>query len=324
MAGTLKKILDLVFLLRLPLLAPVWTILILGWIAGNAQATPGFSFVHSTCSSPLWFALIGFSLLVASIYVVNQITDIESDRINNKLFLLPDGFISVKTAWVVALFCIFSGLMVGFFLGNAIFMLFIIALILGFLYNLPPVSLKNRAIGGVLANALGHGIITFLVGWFITKSDAVFSTDLLYTGLISSLAPGFANGAVFLATTIPDAPGDLKTGKKTFCVSYGEKKTALAATMMCTLALIFSFSMEYNSWVMAIPSAISLFFFIRFFIFTDSVSAFNSFKWPVFLLSACVTIFVPFYGILIAFTFLLSRFYYKWRFGIEYPTFKAK
>jgi hypothetical protein len=53
-------------------------------------------------------------------------------------------------------------------------------------------------------------------------------------------------------------------------------------------------------------------------------SAFYSFKWPVFLLSIFVTLFVPVYGGLILFTFISSRIYYKYRFGISYPTFSPK
>ncbi len=319
------KIIDLFFLLRIPLLAPVWTIAILGWITGTETASLNATLLSpfAPAFAPLFKALGVFSLTVASIYVVNQIMDIESDRINRKLFLLPQRLISVPTAWVLALLCSSSGIFFAYLISVEMMILNFAALILGILYNLPPINLKNRAIGGVTANALGHGILTFLVGWLVSKGGTI-SADQFSPGLISSLAPAFANGAVFLATTIPDAQGDLKTGKKTFCVVYGKKITALTATGMCILALFSSFFMENNRWVMAIPSAISLLFFVNFAISTRKESAYTSFKWPVFLLSIFVAVFVPVYGGVIILTFFISRFYYKWRFDIEYPTFKSK
>lgn len=319
-----KSILDGFFLLRIPLLAPVWTILILGWITGNESASIGGGWLQGDILKWHWLSLIGFSLIVASIYVVNQIVDIESDRINHKLFLLPHGFISVPAAWTLAVLCAVSGIVISFIYDPAVIVLFFAGLFIGVLYNLPPFTLKNRALGGVLANALGHGMLTFLLGWYIAKCGSQLSPADIRIGLISSISPALANGAVFLATTIPDASGDRLTGKQTFCVKYGEKVTAVSAAFLCFFAFFFSFFMENHFWVMALPSSISLCFFLFFAISTRKEIAFRAFKWPVFLLSAAVALYVPEYGLLIILTFIGSRLYYKWRFGIDYPTFKSK
>jgi len=325
----LLKICDCFFLLRIPLLVPVWTVLALGWITGSNNAFPG-GWVLSKKSSFynehfFWISLICFSLIVASIYVLNQISDIESDRINRKLFILPNGLISVNTAWVLTVFCALLGICGGIlFLDMIMVILFIISLTLGVLYNLPPVCLKNRAWGGVIANFLGHGILTYLVGWYAANFECEVSPSLIKKGVIASLSAGFANAAVFLATTVPDATGDKSTGKKTFCVVYGEKKTAVTAAVACTSALLFSFTLEYNAWVMIIPSAVSLLVFSIFAISTEKDFAFKTFRWPVIILSIFVVIFIPLYGGMIIITLILSRIYYKKRFNIEYPTLKSK
>ena len=319
MITIIKRFADILFLMRLPLLAPVWTVFILGWIAGSPTARIG-SFAYGT----LFINLFGFSLLTASIYVVNQIRDIESDRINRKLFILPNGIISVPTAWILAVICAAGGLAIAATQSMWMFSLFAVGLITGILYNLPPASLKDRAAGGVIANIIGHGVITFLAGWLCAKNGQEMTSSLFISGLLSSLAPGFANGAVFLATTIPDAAGDAQTGKRTFCVAYGEKNTAIAALVLCALALVTSFLIENHFWVMMIPAVISLGVFINFAVTAKKESAFYSFKWPVFLLSIFVTLFVPVYAVLILITFTAARIYYKRRFGITYPTFKPK
>lgn len=323
----IKKALDCFFLLRIPLLAPVWTIFILGWITATGQLSPGgrlASAANGADFSRLWIMLIGFSLVVASIYVVNQIVDIESDRINRKLFLLPHGFVSIRTAWVLAAACTIMGFVIAVQFDCIVITLFAVSLFLGVAYNLPPLSLKNHAWGGVIANALGHGMLTFLTGWYCAKYPADLTPGLIKTGLISSIAPALANGAVFLATTIPDAEGDKSTGKYTFCVKYGPAITARASAILCIGACAGSFFMEHHIWVMALPSLISLSFFLYFAYSLKTELAFRAFKWPVFLLSASVALFVPEYGGLIIATFFGSKVYYKWRFNIDYPTFKAK
>lgn len=323
----LQKILDCFFLLRIPLLVPVWTIFFLGLITGDGYARIGGLLTKSSIlSSVAWWGLAGFSLIVASIYVVNQIVDIESDRINHKLFLLPHGFISVRTAWVLSILCMGAGLTIGIFIiGNpAIAVIFIASILLGFLYNLPPIQLKNSALGGILANALGHGMLTYLAGWCIARGNEPFNAAILTAGLISGLAPTLANAAVYLATTIPDAEGDRKTGKKTFCVAYGEKKTAIAAALFCVGTVVTSFFMPYNKWVMTVPSAISLLIFMLFAVSTTREHSFQAFKWPVILLSVFVALFIPEYAVLILLTFFGSKAYYKWRFNFNYPTLKTK
>jgi len=324
----LKKLLDCFFLLRFPLLAPVWTIYILGWITGSGSLLPGGRFTSTQIGARqfnlLWMNLTGFSLIVASIYVVNQIVDIESDRINHKLFLLPHGIISIRTAWILAVLCALGGFGIAALNDLVVVSIFLASLLLGFCYNLPPFSFKNNAWGGVIANAAGHGFLAFIAGWYCAKFPGEISLPLLSKGLISSLSPAFANAAVFLVTTIPDAGGDEKTGKKTFAVRFGPAATAKTALFMCAGAVISSFFMEHHFWVMFVPSLVSLLLFLYFTLTLKSEMAFKAFKWPVFLLSIAVTLFIPEYGALILVTFFGSKIYYKWRFDIDYPTFKSK
>jgi len=108
------KIIDSLFLFRLLLLIPVWTVLILGWITGNVHASLGGIATQNYIESDLWVSLIFFSLIVSSIYIVNQIADVESDRLNNKLFILPRGLVTITEAWMLAVCCAGIGLVGAF------------------------------------------------------------------------------------------------------------------------------------------------------------------------------------------------------------------
>lgn len=329
MSRIARKLLDYFFLLRIPLLAPVWTILILGWVTANGAAEYDLwrhgSLAGLIGHQRLWLALVAFSFIVASIYVVNQIMDIESDRINHKLFFLPQGIISIRTAWLLATACALSGLLMCLlFFDYFMSVLFVICLFLGALYNLPPFSLKDRAWGGIIANFLGHGMLTYMVGWYVAHGLAGMDAHELTKGFLAALSPGFANAAVYTTTTIADESGDRATGKCTFSVRYGQKIAAFTAAIFCAASLLGALLLERNQWVMMVPAGVSLLFFIYLYLVPQRENAFKAFKWPVFLLSAFIAIFVPFYGVLILVTFFGSRRYYRWRFNIDYPTFKAK
>jgi len=318
---------DSLFLMRLPLLLPVWTILLLGWVTGHPEGGTGWGlggWSTVPCLRVLLASVFGFSLVVAAIYVVNQIADIESDRINHKLFLLPHGFISVGAAWAISAVCLVGGMAIGVRAGRALTWLFAVSAVLGYLYNLPPVRLKDHALGGTVANCVGHGILTYLVGWCASKCGNCMDGGQLWSGLLSSLSPALANGAVFLATTIPDAAGDRATGKRTFCVRFGTRVTSVAAAVMCLGALLASALVEHHQWVMAVPSGVSLVFFGRLAFSGRAEDAYPAFRWPVLLLSITVMLMVPLYGVLLGMTFLVSRVYYRRRFGFEYPSFTSK
>jgi 4-hydroxybenzoate polyprenyltransferase len=324
----LAKVIDCFFLLRIPLLVPVWTILLLGWVTGRPDAAPGGVVVTGAWDGPcvdmLWRALAGFSLIVAFIYVVNQIVDIESDRINHKLFLLPHGFVSVRTAWVLALLCATGGMAIAATTGLPMVVLFALSLLLGVLYNLPPLRLKDRPVGGVIANCLGHGSLTYLVGWYAAHCMYADTAAVLRNGLLASISPALANGAVFLASTIPDSAGDKATGKVTFCVRFGSKATSISAALLCAGALAAVALMPYHQWVMGSTAVVSLMLFVWLASSGRREVAFQAFRWPVLLLSTALALYVPLYGLALLATFALSRAYYRWRFGIEYPTFKSK
>jgi 4-hydroxybenzoate polyprenyltransferase len=325
----LIKICDCFFLLRIFLLVPVWTTIILGWITSyNNTRVGGFIFNGDATfaeEEKMWIALIGFSFIVAAIFVINQITDVESDRINKKLFILPNGLISIRTAWICCFLCAIAGLLISLvFFDSIMFIMFLLGLILGVMYSLPPFNLKNTAIGGTTANFIGHGMITYLVGWYAAKYGNKMEYSAIMQGIIASCTLGFAHAAVFLTTTIPDTKGDKSIGKNTFCVLFGAKKTAITSTVFCGFALLFSFSLEYNRLLMIVQSAVSLLLFISFAINTKSDSAFKTFRWPVFLLTALVAIYIPLYGIITFVNFFICRIYYKLRFNYTYPTFVRK
>lgn len=327
MKKQLIHIIDSFFLLRPVLLAPVWTIVILGWIVNSPQLSlgslPWNAIGAAAHEYSLWKLVGGFSLIVAWIYLVNQIMDVESDRINHKLFILSDGLVSIRSAWIQAVLFAVCGVGIAVTVGLVIAILFVIGIVLGYLYNCPPVKLKNSAWGGLFANALGHGIVTFLIGW-CGAAIALGKELSLVQGLVSSLSPALGNAAIYLATTIPDCDGDEKTGKKTFCVVYGARSTAVVALVACLLTFGLSFLMASHQWIMAVPAGISLLFFGYFAIKPKGTAAFKAIKWPVFILSLCMAVYFPLYALLILFVFVVTRTYYHCRFKISYPTFKSR
>lgn len=139
----------------------------------------------------LSFAIIGFfcfSLIASTVYIVNDIKDIEKDKNHptKKNRPIASGKIGIHEALIIAMICLSAALIVSFILGNtAAAILLIIYLFLNIAYSL---LLKNIPIIDIIILASGF-IIRIFYGGFITNTRIsvwlylVIITGSLYMGL---------------------------------------------------------------------------------------------------------------------------------------------
>jgi 4-hydroxybenzoate polyprenyltransferase len=292
---------DYAFFLRPMLHPPVWTIVILGFY----YETPGPSSI-----AKLLFLLIISSAVAGWAYVLNQISDIESDRINDKLYFLPRGIISIRSAYVLATIAFFLTVIGGFLLGKAIGILFAIGLAVGYIYSGKPINARNHPLGSVLTNGIAHGPLLFLIGY-------VGSGGVLWNGLIPSLPYFFAVVAVFIGTTIPDIVGDSRSRKITPGVALGVRPAIIVMTL--SLAISFYLALINHDMPLAVVAGLSMPFYAVAIIKSNERWAVMSIKISILLLSiiACVE-FWP-YAVILIVLFAITRVYYKRRFDIIYP-----
>ena len=302
--------LDHIFIFRIPLLAPVWTVFLYGAALGKRTA------LYKPYQEVLP-VFVAFSFLVGGIYILNQIYDIESDRINDKLFILPQKLVRLPVAWTLAVLSLGIPVIYAFMHSRVLGIIFLLSAVVGLLYNCSPFELKNHPIGGLAANMTGHGLLAFAAGWFsIAEYDHRF--------LIPALAVSLANGAVFLCTTIVDTEGDKDAGKQTFSVRFGEKNTARTAAVLVAGTLAASLYVAELRLILLITAAASLPFYLAISFRYNRSLVFQAFKIPVFVFTCGVMFTAWWYALLIAFTFIAARLYYSKRFGKCYPTFKSQ
>ncbi|MGH8004697.1 MAG: UbiA family prenyltransferase, partial [Limisphaerales bacterium] len=240
MRNILTRLLDYFFAARPVLFMPVWTVALLG--AGQAA---GHRISGETAGS-LLFAL---ACLFGAVYLINQIFDRESDRINNKGFFLSREIVSVPEAVVLAIGLNLAALAVALLSSGYAFVLFVVIVILGIIYSAPPFRLKDRAWAGLLANMLAHGSIVYLVG-------AGWNENLDWRFLLRSLPYFFAVGAIYLNTTLPDVEGDRQAGKKTVAAAYGGRfAQALALVFVLIASGVAIYTRDFD---FLLPAVLSL------------------------------------------------------------------
>ncbi|MBN1755149.1 UbiA family prenyltransferase [bacterium] len=296
MKRALLKLLDFVFLMRPLLLIPIWTPFLFGYYRSG-----GFK------SGELVLPFLMITALGGGGFILNQIFDIESDRANRKLFILPRGYVSLNEAWIGVVILDLIAVILGLLHSWEMGLLTTIAVIMGIIYSAPPLALKNRGILALLENGLGHGCIIFLMGWVVTS-------DLSYTSLILSIPYFFAYSAVYLATTIPDLKGDHQSHKRTLAVLLGSKISGI----LIILLVLMAFVSGYIAWEIEIVFTAIL----AFILYLPAI--FLGRKWYLLANKTVVLFFMAFAAYLFNFYFIIAipaiiftLLYNKFRLGLN-------
>jgi geranylgeranylglycerol-phosphate geranylgeranyltransferase len=285
------------------LLIPAWTIY-LHYIAacrpwGSMTVCPeGAIVIH----------LMILSLIVSGAYIINQIFDIESDRVNDKLYFLPQHIITLPTAWTCYAVLTLAGLGAAIFAQPHILPGSIALIGLGILYSAPGIRIKDRPVAGLVANAVGFG---FLIPWIaasICPVKAVSTAALPYV---------FAIAAGYVLTTIPDRSGDSATGKRTVTVVLGQAGSLWLAAILAIMAT--AASVYLSNYEMAVTACIAVIGIGSLLATFGEKRLMVTIKLPILLLAVCATVHFPFYIIILLLTTVSTRVYYKKRFGMVYP-----
>ncbi len=254
---------------------------------------------------------------MGGVYILNQIMDIETDRANEKLFLLSSGYVSKTAAYIemVALWLVAILLSVKF--GGLFLILILISILLGIIYSLPPIKLKGKPILDTLANGFGYGMINFAIGWLLLREfdPAMFGRFLPYFLSIS---------AVFINTTIVDIEGDRKANEITTGVFLGANVAHVVSVLVMAAAIVSAY--VQRDYICLIPAVASFPLFVYTAVYVTKNNrvhrrvAIASFRLPGLLFTIITAILYPVYLPILLVVLIAMRIYYKKRFGMTYPT----
>lgn len=166
----------------------------------------------------LVFASLSSALLNAASNGLNQICDIEVDRINKPTRHLPAGKMSSQEAAILTTLLYICSWLLAFFVNLAFFILVLIASLCTILYSAPPFRLKRHWLSSNLTIAISRGALLKVAGWSVVKS--VVNAEAWFMGTIFGL---FLLGATS-TKDFSDMEGDYEDGCKTLPIRFGPRK----------------------------------------------------------------------------------------------------
>ncbi|MDG5814528.1 UbiA family prenyltransferase [Chitinispirillales bacterium ANBcel5] len=304
---TITHIIDLFFITRPVLLIPVW-----GFSAFGIFSVENTLAIQVNVFSA--FLCLLFSLSVASVYIINQVCDIDADKENGGFPLLVRGNIPVSRATIVALCCAVVSVSIPVILQKyQLALLSLLALLLGILYSCKPTRFSGKPFLDFFSNAVGYGVIAFGAGWYIA-GESIFSFQFINHALPYFLL--MCSGSI--SSTLPDIEGDRKDEKITTAVYLGKRNAHILALLLLIIAA-FASALQ-SQYIPFFCATLSLPIYVLFLLHPSEVFMEATYKIGGSLCIVASALAVPalFGGATLVFA--ATWLYFRRRYGIIYPS----
>jgi homogentisate phytyltransferase/homogentisate geranylgeranyltransferase len=187
-----------------------------------------------------YFILALVSCLAGNIYIVglNQIEDVDIDRINKPDLPIPSGRLSLPAAKIIVVVCGIISLGLAFTQNIFLILVVVISLFLGTLYSLPPVRLKRFSYWAAFSILTVRGLVINL-GIYLYFIN-ILTHRVHIPSRIWALALFMFAFSLMIAwfKDIPDVEGDRQFRIMTFAVRLGQKTLFHAGTVFLSLLYI--------------------------------------------------------------------------------------
>jgi 4-hydroxybenzoate polyprenyltransferase len=164
------------------------------------------------------------ALLNAGNNALNQIYDLDIDRVNKPKRPLPSGRLTIRQVWWFTNVTYALALLLAWLVApggrHECFWLVAIAVVCTYLYSVPPFRTKRLGIWANVTIAIPRGVLLKVAGWSSVKT--IVGVEPWYIGCIFGL---FLLGAT-TTKDFADMEGDRRGGCRTLPIQYGVRRAA--------------------------------------------------------------------------------------------------
>jgi geranylgeranylglycerol-phosphate geranylgeranyltransferase len=203
---------------------------------------------YKTPGLNIFLAAFAASFALASGNIINDINDVEADKINKPFRPLPSEKIKINQVYGLYISSVFISIVLSFFLNQVALVIVLFSIILLFVYSK---FLKQIPLIGNITVAFLTGLV-FIFGGVVVENPMAAIVPAIFAFLINLIRE--------MVKDIEDVEGDNEVGVITFPIKFGFQKSKIiilliAATLiLCTLYPFLTqlYKIEYFVVVMII------------------------------------------------------------------------
>ena len=191
--------------------------------------------------APIFITISGFVsvfLISASILVLNDYFDVETDRINAPERPIPSNMVSPTEALLFSVLLLSTGIFLSYFIGITPLIIAIILAITGFLYNR---FFKKSGLPGNLMVSFSVGM-TFIYGG--ATVGLAFNKIVLFFFIIAALI----DLGEEIAADSMDIKGDMLINSNSLAIKYGASVALKISVSIFFLVILLSFIPFIINW----------------------------------------------------------------------------
>lgn len=180
-----------------------------------------------TASDWSYLLLTLISSLLANVYIVgiNQIYDVEIDKINKPYLPIAAGEISQKQAKYLVAFCAIFSIVFSLLVSIYLLAVVLLGLFIGTLYSIPKTRFKTKPFMASFSISFVRGVLGN-IGLYLSYNAVLTVTrpDVEVVILFLTVFVLINSSVIAIFKDIPDIEGDAKYDVKTFSVRLGQQK----------------------------------------------------------------------------------------------------
>jgi geranylgeranylglycerol-phosphate geranylgeranyltransferase len=178
----------------------------------------------------VFFAALSASLVMASGNIINDIFDIEIDRVNKPSRPLPSGKLSVKEAYIYYFTFIAASVFISSMLNEKAIAIVLVSILVLFFYSK---YLKRIPLVGNITVAFLTGLV-FIFGGVVVENPAAAIVPAVFAFLINFIRE--------IVKDMEDVDGDRKAGLVTFPIKFGSRKSKLFISLITISLILYTLS----------------------------------------------------------------------------------
>lgn len=202
--------------------------------------------------------------ILCNIYIVgiNQIEDIEIDKINKPFLPLASGELSISEGRWIIRSCFAGALILSFLISSKLILIVGGSMAIGWAYSRPPLYLRKHHLPAALAIASVRGILINLGGFYVfnelINGKSELSTDII---ILCVFITGFSIVIAWFKD-LPDVKGDSQFKINSIAVLYSQKTAMIAGHLLLIPSYVSSIILYSGRPLMSIGHIILLILFL--------------------------------------------------------------
>ncbi len=174
-------------------------------------------------------AALAAGLTAASGNIINDIYDIEIDKVNRPLRPLPSNKIKIKEAYGLYILLVVISIILSYLVSEVALVIVLISILLLFLYSK---YLKRILLVGNIIVAFLTGLV-FIFGGVVVENPIAAIVPAVFAFLINLIRE--------IVKDMEDVEGDSKAGVTTFPIRFGFKNSRSLIVTLTFLLILFTF-----------------------------------------------------------------------------------